>query len=332
MSGEKTENNILHLTESLEQLSKELRIDKNELERKLENIRKKLFNHREKRIHPYKDDKVLTDWNGLVIVALSKAARTFNDDRYGKAALNSIEFINNNLMKNTRLLHRYRQGEAGITANVDDYAFFIWGLLEYYELSFEEKYLKQAIKLNNDLFEHFWDDENKGFYFTPDDGEKLITRQKEIYDGAIPSGNSVALLNILKIARITGDSKFEEKADELIQTFSSTIIGSPASFSMFMSSLDFVIGPSYEVVIVGDKNSKDTTGMINALRSRFIPNKIILLKDTKDEDSIVDIAPFTKAQRAINGKATAYVCLNYQCKFPTNDPNRMLSLITEEKP
>ncbi|NIP30803.1 MAG: DUF255 domain-containing protein [Candidatus Dadabacteria bacterium] len=327
-SGEKTNNNILHLTKSLDEWSKELNIDKKELEKKLNESRTKLFKEREKRVHPYKDDKILTDWNGLMIAAFSKAAIVFNNELYEKAALNSIEFINQNLYTGSRLLHRYRNGEAGIAANVDDYAFFIWGLLEFYEVSFDQKYLEQAIKLNKDMFEHFWDEKNKGFYFTADDSEQLITRQKEIYDGAVPSANSVALLNILRIARITSNNDLEEKAADLIRAFSSTIASSPVSYSMFMNSFDFVIGPSWEIVIVGDKNSNDTIDMINSLRSKYIPNKVVLLKDN---DSISNVAPFTKAQKQLNGKATAYVCLNYQCKLPTNDSDQMLKLVDKNQ-
>ncbi len=324
-SGKKTGENIFNLKESISELAVKFEMKPSVLAQKLESAREKLFEHREKRGHPYKDDKILTDWNGLMIAALSKAAVAFDNPRYGKAASRAIEFVNKKLVSNKRLLHRYREGDAGLTSSVDDYAFFIWGLLEYYEFSYDVNYLKQAIQLNEILIKYFWDENNGGFYFTPNDGEKLITRQKEIYDGAIPSGNSVAMLNMLRLGRITANTDFEEKANKIAEAFSGSISGGPISFSMHMNALDFALGPSYEIVVVGDKNSDETQKLLQNLNSRFIPNKVVLLKNNESE--LEGVAPYTKGQKKINEKATVYVCQNYVCKLPTNDPDRMLSLL-----
>ncbi|MGH7884110.1 MAG: thioredoxin domain-containing protein [Thermodesulfobacteriota bacterium] len=328
-SGEKTGANILHLNTTLEELSRKFQMNLLEFKIKLGNARKKLFEYREKRVHPYKDDKILTDWNGLMIAALSKAAAVFNNPKYGEAALNSIQFINKNLLAdNSRLLHRYRNGDAAIAANIDDYAFFIWGLLEYYEFSFDLKYLQQAMDLNEKLIQHFWDENNGGFYFTPDDGEELIARQKEIYDGAIPSGNSVAMLNLLRLGRITAETSFEEKASRIAEVFSASISQSPISFSMQLNALDFALGPSYEIVIVGNKDSEDAVKLITMLNEHYIPNKVVILKS--DDVSIEKIAPYAKTQEKINEKTTVYICQNYVCKLPTNDPDKMLKLLSEK--
>lgn len=324
-SGKKTGDNIFHLNENISELSTKHKIKPAVLAERLEAARAKLFEHREKRVHPYKDDKILTDWNGLMIAALSKAAITFDNPGYGEAAFRAIQFINKNLVNGSRLLHRYRDGEAGITASVDDYSFLIWGLLEYYEFSYDTKYLKQAIKLNSTLVKYFWDEQNGGFFFTPNDGEKLITRQKEIYDGAIPSGNSVAMQNMLRLARITADTQFEEMANKIAEVFSVSISQGPMSFSMHMNALDFAFGPSLEIVIVGNKDSEETQKLIETLNSRFIPNKVVLLKT--DQNQIEEVAPYTKGQKQINDKATVYVCQNHVCKLPTNDPRKMLSLL-----
>ncbi len=187
---------------------------------KYEKIRDRLFNEREKRIHPYKDDKILTDWNSLMISSLCKAAQTFNENKYYQAAKNSTEFILSKLRDNEgSLLHRFREGEAGIISNLDDYAFFIQALIDLYETEFDIKYLKTAIELNEYLIKHFWDNENGGFFFTSDEAEKLIVRQKDLYDGAIPSGNSVAALNLLRLARITGNTELEIKASLIGKVF-----------------------------------------------------------------------------------------------------------------
>jgi uncharacterized protein len=214
--GTKTDTNILHLKSDLITLAKENNLTEEKLSAKIEYSRKKLYEVREKRIHPHKDDKILTDWNGLMISAFAKAAQAFNNKEYSETAKKAADFIIKDLItEDGKLLHRYRDGEAGITANADDYAFFIQALLDLYETIFEVKYLKSALKLNEDFIHHFWDRENKGFFFTPDYGEQLIVRQKEIYDGAVPSGNSIAMLNLLRIGRITAKPEFEEMADSI---------------------------------------------------------------------------------------------------------------------
>lgn len=330
-TGEQSDRNIFHLKEPLADTAVRRGVPIEALERKLEDLRDKLFACREKRVHPYKDDKILTDWNGIAIAAFSKAAAAFGEERYSNAARGSIEFIMWNLFRDARLLHRYREGEAGIMASVDDYAFFIWGLLEYYESVFDDKYLALAISLCRDQFEHFWDEEFAGFFFTADDGEALITRQKEIYDGALPSGNSVSILNILKIARLTADSELEDRAARMAAAFSPQISKHPASFSMHMNSLDFMLGPSFEIVIAGNRDSPETRRFLEALSGEYLPNKVVILKDEENEEEISRIAPYTQVHSPINGKTAAYICSNYECRLPTDDPVRMLELIREGK-
>ena len=172
----------------------------------MQEARKKLFAAREKRIHPHKDDKILTDWNGLMIAALSKGAQAFDQPKYADAARKAADFIFKTMRDPSgRLLHRFRDGEAALHAHVDDYSFLIWGLLELYEASFDVHYLQSALTLNDDFMAHFWDAGGGGLYFTADDAEELLLRKKEIYDGATPSGNSVAALNLLRLARMTSE-------------------------------------------------------------------------------------------------------------------------------
>jgi len=328
--GHKTGANILHLKKSFSEIAPSYEISEEEFSERIEKARVTLFNEREKKVHPYKDDKILTDWNGLMIAALSKAGRVFNEPQYTESARKAADFILKDMRNNNgTLLHRYRQGEAGIRANVDDYAFFIWGLLELYESTFDIKYLKVALSLQEEMDKGFWDDKNGGYYFTSNDAEKLISRQKEIYDGAIPSGNSVAGLNLLKLSRITGEVEYEQKAAKLGKAFSETIESGPMAYTLFMIGLDFGIGPSYEVVIVGDPGAEDTKAMIDAVRKNYSPSKIVLTKG-KDDDKITEIADFTKGQSRIEGKATAYVCLNHICNLPTTDINKMLELLSPD--
>ena len=330
--GHKTGANILHLVYPINEIASSYEVSNKKFTEKIELARTKLFNEREKRIHPYKDDKILTDWNGLMIAALAMAGRTFNAPEYTKAAEEAANFILKEMRDSQgKLLHRYREGEAGITANIDDYAFMIWGLLELYESTFDIEYLKTAISLQGILNEGFWDEKNGGYYFTADHAEELISRQKEIYDGAIPSGNSVAGLNLLKLSRITGDVEYEQMASDLGKAFSETIESGPMAYTQFMVGLDFGLGPSYEVVIVGNKEDQETKSMIEAIRKTYSPNKVVLFKETEDDSEITKIAEFTIGQKKIEGRATAYVCLNHVCNLPTSDIEKMLKLLTPEK-
>jgi uncharacterized protein YyaL (SSP411 family) len=327
-SQEKTDSNILHLENSLDEISDTLGIKKEDINRKIEKIRKTLFNAREKRIHPHKDDKILTDWNGLMISAISKGAQVFSDEKYLKAAIHSADFIIDNLYENSRLLHRYRDGEAAIKANLDDYAFFIYGLLDLYEASFDLKYLEFAIELNNTLLNHFWDGENGGFYFTPDDGEEILVRKKESYDSAIPSGNSIQMLNLLKLSKITENEEFKHKAVEIEKAFSKDVIMAPMAYTQFIVAIDFKLGPSYEIVIAGTPDNKDTNMMLNSIRSHYIPNKTVVLRPPNDEASkILELINSLEFKKQENDKSTAYICSDNTCKAPTNNLNAMLKFL-----
>ncbi len=331
-SGEETGANILYMTQPLPEIASDLNITTDQLETKINDIRVKLFEQREQRVHPYKDDKILTDWNGLMIAAFAKGARVLGDEEYKKVAMNAADFMLARMRTdNGRLLHRFRDGEAVIPAYIDDYAFLTWGLLELYEATFAVEYLKAAIEFNDAAIEHFWDGSSGGFFFTADDSEDLIHRSKEIYDGAVPSGNAVAMSNLLRLGRITGNPSLEQKASELANAFSGIIARSPSNHTQLMIALDFAVGPSYEVVIVGDPDA--SREMLGKLRSEYIPNKVVIMKPADDESpEITKIATFTKSQRGIDGKPTAYVCMNFNCKLPTTDPDKMLALLRKKHP
>ena len=326
---EKTGANIPHRSLSLEQLAAEFQIPPVEIEKRLESARQKLFIQREKRVHPQKDDKVLTDWNGLMIAALAQGARVLQEPSYADSAARAVDFIFSKMVDaGGRLYHRYRGGEAAFAGNLDDYAFLVHGLLEMYETSFEVRHLKRALALTRQVLVHFHDAEGGGFYFTPDDGEILLTRQKEIYDGAVPSGNSLAMLDLLRLARITGDTELEEKAARTGKAFSDVVRESPSAHAQLMAAVDFAVGPSYEVVVAGEPHAHDTTDMLRALVSAYVPNKVMLLLPALgDTAEIGEIAPFTKTMGSVDNKATAYVCSNHTCQFPTTDIATMLRLL-----
>ncbi|MFW9972260.1 MAG: thioredoxin domain-containing protein, partial [Candidatus Odinarchaeota archaeon] len=296
-------------------------------------IRKILFTARENRIHPHKDDKILTDWNGLMITALVKAAVAFQEETYLEMAKKVANFILSNLKdSNNKLLHRYKDGVSEIQGFLTDYAFFIWGLIGLYEATFDTFYLKTALKLHEIQIKDFWDNEIGGFYFTAKDSEKLLTKQKEVYDGAIPSGNSIAMLNLLRLSYITGDHELEEKADILLRVFSEKIKANPLAYTQFLVSIDFAIGPSYSLVIAGNSESEDTRKFIKLIYNEYIPNKVFMLR--KIEQDIPDIdqySNFVEFFYDYNKKATAYVCINKTCKPPTNDINQALEFLNPRR-
>ncbi len=323
---QRTGENILHLTKSIPDLASDLQLEESDLGLRLEEIRRKLFEKREARPHPYKDDKILTSWNGLMIAALAKASRVLNEAKYSEAARKAVDFIYKKLIRDDgRLLHRFRDDDSSILANSDDYTFLIWGLLELYESTFEIEYLRKALTLNEELLIFFWDKESGGLYFTPDDGEELILRKKEFYDGAIPSSNSIAMWNLLRLEQLTGNEEFGEKAAKISPFFSNIVKNAPAGFTALMIALEFVIGPSCLVTIAGDLNSLDTKEMLQALHVQYLPNKIVLLNPiTEKSPGIYQIADFVKAQPSIEGKTTAYVCINNFCKKPVTEIDAML--------
>lgn len=174
---------------------------------------------------------------------------------------------------------------------------------------------------------HFWDSENGGFYFAPDDGEDLLVRQKESKDSDLPAGNSAAVLNLLRLSRMTANPELEEKAVEAIQAFALQIEGAPADYSLVMSAVDFGVGPSYEVVIAGELSADDTQAMLSALRLEFIPTKVVLHRPPGEAPEILRLAEYVRYNTARNERATAYVCLDFYCELPTNDISQMLTLL-----
>ena len=263
-----------------------------------------------------------------MIAAFAIASRALDDPAYANQAIRAAAFVRDNLRRaDGRLLHRYRDGEAGITATAEDYAYFIWGLIELYETTFDIDYLQTALDLNRDLIAHYWDSGNGGFFLTADDAEELIARPKEVYDGAMPSANSVAMLNLYRLARLTANTDLEEKANTMGRAFGTEIVQMPTGHAQMLIALDYAIGPSHEIVISGKPEAEDTRAMLRVLNGTFMPNKVVVLRPDAAATRIEKLANYTAGQQMIDGKATAYVCQNYACQLPTTDPAKMLELL-----
>jgi uncharacterized protein YyaL (SSP411 family) len=279
--------------------------------------RQALFDAREKRIHPLKDTKILTDWNGLMIAAFAKAGRAFGNDGFTQAAARANAFVESEMrQENNELWHRYRDGHKAIRGQLEDYAFMIRGLLELYESTLEIRYLETALAYSETLSRSFVDTAGGGYFMTADDAEKLIVRPKETYDGAIPSGNSVQMLNLLKLARLTGRSELEQQAIETGKAFGESMERSPSGFTQALIALGFAQGDSLEIVVVGDRDSEETRTMLETINCSYKPGKVVLFKDPADADVLAKVAPFTKGQGMVGGKTTVYLCRNFACEQP----------------
>ncbi len=328
-SGRQTGANILHMKRPLAELAPGLGMPAGELQERIERARARLFEARQGRVHPQKDDKILADWNGLMIAALARGARVLGRDEYAAAAAKAAGFIFEKMRgPDGRLLHRYRDGEAAIAANLDDYAFLAWGFLELYEATLEPAWLASALDLTRESIDRFWDAGQGGFFFAPADRDDLILRRKELYDGATPSGNSVAMGNLLRLSLLTGDAGLAERAAGVDRAFSIQVGRLPSAYTQFLVAVDLGLGPAHAVVVVGEPGGGDTAALLEALRGPFLPNTVVLFRPAGLEaPPITRLAPFAATHGTVDGKATAYVCSQTACAPPVTDPARLLELL-----
>jgi len=292
--------------------------------------REKLLREREKRVRPGKDDKILTSWNGLMIAALAIGGRVVNEAAYTLAAEKAAAFIFSKLVREDgRLLARYRQGEAAYPGYLDDYAFLIWGLIELYETTYKPEYLEKAWDLNGDLVKYFWDGENGGFFVYGSDGEQLITRPKAIYDGATPSGNSVVALNMLRLARLSGNHELEDMCQSLINAFGGSIQSYPQGHAYLLTAFLYMEDGGKEVILVEPENDKKgAEKMIEVLNSDFQPFVTSLLYSRTNKE-ILKLAPLISGHAPVESKTTAYVCRKFACQSPVTDPDLFRQMLEE---
>ena len=318
--GYRHKTNIPHLTKNISQLARQFKLTEKVIAERIEIIRTKLFNVREDRVHPQKDDKILTDWNGLMIAAMARAGAVLNNDTYAIAAIKAMDFLLENLMKKDgSLMKRHRNGNSGLTGVLDDYAFTIWALIELYQMNYEEKYLEIAMDLSEYQIDQFWDFDNNGFYFSASSGEELLVRSKEVYDGAIPSGNSVSAFNFIRLARMTSRPDFEDITFQILNSFSGFLNRSSSGYSMMMQAAEFAFGPSHEVLVFGDEDNSATQKMLEDIQTIYMPKRVIVYGKSGGE-SLKNIIPFVGFYEPnADGSPRVYVCQNFSCKLPTSD-------------
>lgn len=312
------------IKENVQSYTQKHQLDLEQVKIKIESARKQLFQHREKRVHPYKDDKILTSWNALMIAALSKASRVFDQAEYVQAAKQAMQFIENTLVVNGRIMVRYRDGEVKQKGFIDEYAYLLWAYLELYESTLELSFLKKAQQVAEEMFELFWDHNAFGFYFYGEDNEKLLTRPKEVYDGALPSGNSVAAMQMLRLSRLTGDIKLEDKVSKLLNAFASQIKRYPSGFSYILQAYLTTQMKMKEMVVLTEETH---SSFIQTLQHDFHPETTYLIgKSTKE---LAQAAPFVSDYKKIENQTTYYVCENFVCHPPVTDAHEALHYLRD---
>ena len=327
--------NVLSITHTTKDTAVHFKRSEGSIEEILARSRQKLFLERSRRVRPRLDDKILTDWNGLMISSLALGGKVLNEPRYVIASKKTADFIINKLKtKDGRLLHRFRDGSAEISGFLDDYAFFINGLLDLYEATFEVIYLKEAIGLARKMPELFEDKTAGGFFFSAVDSEVILSgRVKEYHDGAIPSGNSLVAMALLRLYRITLDKDFKRAYDNSLNYVSGSLRGSPAAFTQILVALYTGLTPAKEIVIVSkDAHDPFIDEAALFINRSFLPGRIILLRTVDRGDDMATIAPWAKEYDSlIEGKTTIYVCENRTCNLPVTDLKNLGRVLQKTK-
>ncbi|MEO8591775.1 MAG: thioredoxin domain-containing protein, partial [Candidatus Solibacter sp.] len=327
--GEFTGKNILFQAYSLDATAAHFNQPVQAVRDVLDHAAGVLMAARSKRVRPHLDDKVLTAWNGLMISAFAKAGAVLDDPRYAEAARRAAEFLAANLYDPATglLLRRYRAGEAAIPAFLDDYSMFVQGLLDLYEAQFDLRHLELAVRLTEKQRELFEDTENGGFFSSTAGARDLVLRVKEDYDGAEPSGNSVAVSNLLRLALLVNRADFRESAERCFAAFASRLQLAPVGVPQMLAACEFALGEPREIILAGPRDSAALKAMLRELNTRFIPNRVVLLVDSPETQQKLASSVPAIASMGAEGGVRAYVCRDYTCQLPVSEPARFAELI-----
>jgi uncharacterized protein YyaL (SSP411 family) len=325
--GEFSERNILYQSATIEETAEHYDRSIGEIEEGLRRAESTLLAERSKCVRPHLDDKVLTAWNGLMISAFAMAGAALGEKRYADAAARAAEFVMGS-MYGPMLFRRYRAGESAIPGFVDDYTMFVQGLLDLYEAQFDLRHLKFAIELTDRQIELFEDAAQGGFFTTAAGDPNLVLRVKDDYDGAEPAGNSIAILNLLRLAQITGREDFRRSAERALTAFSSRLSAAPSALPQMLAACEFLLSEPRQIIIAGERDAADTQSLLRTLASRFVPNRIVMLLDSADTREALGAGiPVVASMNKIDGRAAAYVCRNYTCQLPVSEPEQFAELL-----
>jgi len=317
-------SSVLNISSTMEKVSKLYGISIPDLEKLLEEGRKKLFAEREKRVRPGRDEKILTSWNGLMISSFVDGFKVTENERYLDGAKKAARFILQEMRKDGHLMRVFHQGKSQVKGYSEDYAFFIQALIDLYEATFEIGWLKEADDLNGRMIHQFWDERNGGFFFTGKENDLLIARSKNPYDNVIPSSNSVALFNLVRLGYLTGEESLKQKAEQILHLFYKFLLEHPSGFPHMLSGFSFFFDPE-EIGIIGSKNDLRTKSMLQEIYRAYLPNKILSLKDPQE---LIEgnWFPFLK-EKENQEVPTTFVCKGFTCRPPVKDEKELKKIL-----
>jgi uncharacterized protein YyaL (SSP411 family) len=319
--------NILHPVLTLEQAGKLFKKDAAELAALARNAKEKLFQKREKRIKPFRDEKIITSWNGLMLSGLAEAIKVFANSTYIDAANRTVELIFSKMYRDGHLLHTYKDGTAKLLGYLDDYAFLGAGLLDLYEATFDRRHLQRAVQLADTMVSEFWDENDGGFFYTGKSHEQLISRAKPVFDASIPSGNSMATQLLLRLYHITGTQDYLKRAETTLRSYYDAMTSQPFGFAHMLCALDLYLRKPKEIVIVGRREDPVTDELLKGIHSLYLPNKTVQL--VGPDEPLEKISPMLQGKTQLDGKATAYVCQNFTCSRPVTTWEDLKSLLVD---
>lgn len=311
---------VLSIASTLEKVSKLYGISITDLEKLLEEGRQKLFAEREKRVKPGRDEKILTSWNGLMISGFIDGFKVTGNEKYLNRAKEAARFILHEMRKDGHLMRVFNRGKCQVKGYSEDYAFFIQALIDLYEATFEMEWLRQADDLNRSMTRQFWDERNGGFFFTGKENEPLITRSKNPYDHVIPSANSIAVFNLVRLGYLTGEESLKQKAGQTLQLFYNFLNQHPSGFTQMLSGLSFFLNPE-EIGVIGSRNDLKTKSMLKEIYLAYLPNKILSLRDPQ-ESIEGNWFPFLM-EKGITEVPTTFVCKGFTCLPPIKNDKEL---------
>ena len=313
-------SSILNVSKPLLEVAEHVDIDPESVEAILESAEQKLFRERETRIRPHRDEKIIAGWNGLMISSLAYGGAVFDEPRYIQAAQRSADFVITKLYETGRLKRYHANGKAHQYAVLDDYAYLIRGLIDLYQADFDPKWLRHGVRLADQMIVLFEDEQTGGFYLTGSDAENLIVRTWPDYDGAVPSGNSVAATELIRLSELTGKREYFTHAQKIVMLFQEDLKNRGATLTELLSAADWWLGPRSEIVIAGKIGSGQTQQILKDIRKHFLPRTVVLVRDPEtNADKLDRISEIVKAHEPIKGKVTVYLCEDFVCKTPITD-------------
>jgi len=312
--GNFEEKNILHPILTVDQASKFFRKEKSEIEALIARTKEKLFTAREKRIKPFRDEKIIAAWNGLLLSGLAEAIKITGASSCLEASRRTVEFIFGRMFRDGYLLHVYKDGQAKLRGYLDDYAFVALGLLDLYEVLLDRSLIDRAMELADIMLREFWDERGGGLFYTGKSHQPLISRAKPVFDASIPSGNAIAAQLLLRLYHLVGAEEYHTRAETILRSYYDAMVSQPFGFAHMLCALDQYLHPAKEIVIVGERSDARTTDLIKEIHSLYLPNKAVLI--FAPGESLEKVSPLMVGKQQIDGRPTAYVCQNFTCSAP----------------